>query len=78
VLVNNAGLFQAEEFLEVTADQYAQLADVNVKGVLRHSARGPADDRNGGGRIINVSSIAGFVGNGSYVAYCVSKGQSDC
>jgi len=33
---------------------------------------------NGGGRIINVSSIAGFVGNGSYVAYYVSKGQSDC
>ncbi|ADB63046.1 short-chain dehydrogenase/reductase SDR (plasmid) [Haloterrigena turkmenica DSM 5511] len=75
VLVNNAGIFHAEEFLEVAADQYEQLMSVNVRGAFfgtQLAAQRMIE--NGGGRVINVSSIAGLVGNGSYVAYCVSKG----
>ncbi|AEH39341.1 3-oxoacyl-(acyl-carrier-protein) reductase (plasmid) [Halopiger xanaduensis SH-6] len=74
-LVNNAGIFRAEEFLEVTGDQYEQLMGVNVKGTFfgtQLAAQRMIES--GSGRTINVSSIAGFVGNGSYVAYCVSKG----
>ncbi|NUB93539.1 SDR family oxidoreductase [Haloterrigena sp. SYSU A121-1] len=75
VLVNNAGVFRPEEFLEVTPDDYERLTDVNVKGPLFGSqiaARRMIE--NDGGSIINVSSIAGLVGNGGYVTYCVSKG----
>lgn len=75
VLVNNAGVFRPEEFLEVTPDEYEQLMDVNAKGAFFGSqlaARRMIE--NGGGCIVNVSSIAGLLGNGSYVSYCVSKG----
>lgn len=75
VLVNNAGVFRAEEFLDVTPGEYDQLMNVNVKGTFFGSqlaAQRMIDA--GGGRIINVSSIAGLLGNGGYVTYCVSKG----
>ncbi len=75
MFVNNAGIFRSEEFLEVTADQYEQLMSVNVKGAFfgtQLAAQRMVE--NDGGSIINISSIAGFLGNGSYVAYCVSKG----
>ncbi|SEH15463.1 NAD(P)-dependent dehydrogenase, short-chain alcohol dehydrogenase family [Natronorubrum sediminis] len=75
VLVNNAGIFRPEEYLEVTPDDYETLMDVNVKGTFFGSQL--AAERmieNDGGRIINVSSTAGLVGNGGYVTYCVSKG----
>ncbi|WP_276256185.1 SDR family oxidoreductase [Halomontanus rarus] len=75
VLVNNAGIFRSEEFLEVTPDGYDRLMEVNVKGPFFGSqlaARRMIE--NDGGSIINVSSIAGLVGNGGYVTYCVSKG----
>jgi NAD(P)-dependent dehydrogenase (short-subunit alcohol dehydrogenase family) len=75
VLVNNAGIFRPEEYLGVTPDDYEELMDVNVKGPFFGSQL--AAERmieNDGGCIINVSSIAGLVGNGGYVTYCVSKG----
>ncbi|WP_306060910.1 SDR family oxidoreductase [Natronococcus wangiae] len=75
VLVNNAGIFRPEEFLEATPDEYERLMNVNVKGAFFGSqlaARRMVE--NDGGSIINVSSIAGLVGNGGYVTYCVSKG----
>ncbi|PCR88988.1 SDR family oxidoreductase [Natrinema ejinorense] len=75
VLVNNAGIFRSEEFLEVTPDEYEHLMGVNVKGAFfgtQLAARRMIET--GGGSVITVSSIAGFLGNGSYVTYCVSKG----
>lgn len=75
VWVNNAGVFRLEEFLDVTPDDYDRLMDVNVKGSFFGAQR--AAERmvgNGGGSIINVSSIAGILGNGGYVTYCASKG----
>lgn len=75
VLVNNAGVFRPEEFLEVAPDEYEQIMNVNVKGAF-FSSQLAAEHmiENDGGCIINVSSIAGILGNGSYVTYCVSKG----
>lgn len=34
VLVNNAGIFRSEEYLEATPDQYDRLMEVNVKGAF--------------------------------------------
>jgi NAD(P)-dependent dehydrogenase (short-subunit alcohol dehydrogenase family) len=75
VLVNNAGIFRAEEFLDVTPSAYEQLLAVNVRGAFFGSQRAAARMiGNGGGSIINVSSIAGILGNGGYVSYSTSKG----
>lgn len=75
VMVNNAGIFRAEEFTSVTEDEFDQLMDINVKGVFFGSQ--VAAERmaeSDGGSIINLSSAAGLEGTGEYVTYCTSKG----
>lgn len=74
-MVNNAGVFRSEEFLEVTEDEYEFLMDINVRGVFfgaQAAARRLVD--NGGGTIINLSSVAGLEGSADNVTYTVSKG----
>ena len=75
VMVNNAGVFRAEEFLEVTEAEYRALMDVNVGGVF-FGAQVAAERmlEGDGGSIINLSSIAGLRGTAAYVTYCTSKG----
>jgi len=75
VMVNNAGLFRTDEFLEVSESEYEQLMNVNVKGVFfgaQAAAREMVDD--GEGTIINMSSAAGYTGAKDFVTYCTSKG----
>ncbi|WP_135823733.1 SDR family oxidoreductase [Halorussus ruber] len=75
VWVNNAGIFRNEEFFEVTPDEYDRLMNVNVKGAYFGAQSAAAEMiAHGEGSIVNVSSVAGLVGNGGYVTYCVSKG----
>ncbi|KZN23269.1 3-ketoacyl-ACP reductase [Haladaptatus sp. R4] len=75
IMINNAGIFRGENFLEVSEDDYDQLMDINVKGVF-FGAQAAAKRMvaNGGGSIINLSSVAGLEGTGEYVTYCTSKG----
>ena len=75
VMVNNAGIFRHEDFLEVTPEAFDQLLAVNVRGVFfgGQAAARRMIDRDGGA-IINLSSIAGLLGTGGYVSYCTSKG----
>ncbi|WP_224270439.1 SDR family oxidoreductase [Haloprofundus salinisoli] len=75
VMVNNAGIFRSEAFADVTEDQFDQMFDVNVKGVFFGTQAAAARMReNGGGSIINLSSVAGLEGSGDYVTYCGTKG----
>lgn len=69
VLVNNAGFALRRSFLRnEVADEEAAL-DVFVRAVLVLShAAGRAMRGRGRGRIINVSSVAGFLASGSYSA----------
>lgn len=75
IWVNNAGIWHAEEFLEVTEDDYRQLMDINMKGAYFGSqvAAERLLDREGGS-IINISSIAGLFGNANWPTYSASKG----
>ncbi|MDP6776002.1 MAG: SDR family NAD(P)-dependent oxidoreductase [Candidatus Latescibacteria bacterium] len=77
ILVNNAGAtrFVALDDLEgVTDADWAQAIDVNVKGTFQCSrAAIPRMRESGGGVIVNVASIAGMIGLGSSIPYCVSK-----
>jgi NAD(P)-dependent dehydrogenase (short-subunit alcohol dehydrogenase family) len=75
VMVNNAGIWHAEEFLNVEEDEYDRMMDINLKGAYFGSQI--AADRmldSGGGNIINISSIAGLFGNGNWPTYAASKG----
>lgn len=74
IMVNNAGIWRPEEFLEVTEEEYTQLMDINMKGVYfgsQAAAKRLIDT--GGGNIINISSINGIYGNADYPTYSVSK-----
>ena len=47
---------------------------VNLKGVFFCCrAVAPVMKKQGGGRVINIASVAGITGNGSSIAYCASK-----
>jgi 3-oxoacyl-[acyl-carrier protein] reductase len=77
VLVNNAGVtrFIDHGNLEgVTDEAWSFIFDTNVRGTF-YCARAatPALRADGGGVIINVSSIAGVYAMGSSIPYCASK-----
>jgi len=75
IWVNNAGIWRAEDFLEVEESAYQQLLDINLKGAFFGSQ--VAAERmleRGHGNIINISSIAGLFGNGNWPTYAASKG----
>lgn len=78
VMVNNAGIFRQESFLDVTPSAFDQLLAVNVRGAFFGSQvaakRMINNDRSDGGSIINLSSVAGLRGKGGYVSYSASKG----
>jgi 2-deoxy-D-gluconate 3-dehydrogenase len=75
ILVNNAGMNIHEPALEVTEDTWDRIIDTNLKGVFFCSqiiGRVMVDQRNG--KIVNVCSTFGLVGNEKQAAYCSSKG----
>lgn len=77
VLVNNAGsLIERRGLAEMTEDLWDRVMDVNLKSVyLCSRAVLPAMKRRGGGRIINLTSVAARNGGGpGSVAYATAKG----
>jgi NAD(P)-dependent dehydrogenase (short-subunit alcohol dehydrogenase family) len=75
IMVNNAGIYREEQFLEVTEADYEQLMSINVKGTFFGSqvaARQMVE--NDGGSIINLSSVAGIQGSTRSPTYSMSKG----
>jgi len=77
VLVNSAGTtrFIAHSDLDaVEADDWDQILAVNVRGPFQCArAARTALAADGGGEIVNVSSVAGIRGIGSSIPYCASK-----
>ena len=75
VLVNNAGIFKAADFLEVTEDDFDEVLRVNLKGSFlmgQAVARVMATQRDGA--IVNMSSVNGVLAIPSIASYNVSKG----
>jgi len=76
VLVNNAGLSGTFDPDTLSTSAWDAVMNVNAKGVflgMKHAI--PAMRRTGGGAIVNISSISGFVGQtGIHMAYNASKG----
>lgn len=73
-VINAAGLSRPGYFLELPADAYSQAMAVNYFGtvnVLLHAA--PAMLANRQGAILNVGSVASFIGVFGMTPYCGSK-----
>ena len=73
ILVNNAGIFPFVSFAKMKEAEWDKVIDVNLKSVFLCSQEA-AKIMPEGGRIINISSIASFVGFEGLVHYCASKG----
>lgn len=74
ILVNNAGIAPGNLAEDVTEEDYDLTLAVNLKGTFFASqAAGRIMIRQGGGRIVNVSSQAGFVALPGESVYCTTK-----
>ncbi|HET8960343.1 glucose 1-dehydrogenase [Nocardioides sp.] len=74
VLVNNAGILRFGQIDEMTLEEAELVWRVNQGGCfLGMKAVVPTMKRQGGGSIINASSVEGLGGMGSVSAYCASK-----
>jgi NAD(P)-dependent dehydrogenase (short-subunit alcohol dehydrogenase family) len=75
VLVNNAGIFKAADFLDVTEEDFDEVLRVNLKGAfLMGQAVARAMAQADGGSIVNMSSVNGVLAIPNIASYNVSKG----
>jgi 3-oxoacyl-[acyl-carrier protein] reductase len=74
ILVNNAGVTADDLILRMSEDEWDRVIDTNLKGtfsVTKAAIRPMVRQRFG--RIINVSSVAGIVGNAGQANYSAAK-----
>ena len=74
ILVNNAGITRDAMTRKMTDDMWDLVIDINLKGVFNLTRYvGPLMEENGGGSIINISSVVGEFGNIGQANYAASK-----
>ena len=74
ILINNAGITKDNLFLRLTENDWAEVIDTNLNSVFRMTklvVRGMLKKK--WGRIINISSISGSMGNPGQTNYSASK-----
>lgn len=75
VLVNNAGIFRAADFLDITEADFDAVLRINLKGAfLVGQAVARAMTQAGRGAIVNMSSVNGVLTIPTIASYNVSKG----
>jgi NAD(P)-dependent dehydrogenase (short-subunit alcohol dehydrogenase family) len=75
ILVNNAGRFRTVPVEDTTEAIWDEQLDLNLKGAFFCvKALVPEFRRNGGGKVVNITSIAGVGAFPNCPAYCASKG----
>lgn len=75
ILVNNAGTFKTVPVSETTEEIWDAQVDLNLKGTFFCTqAALPYFRKNGGGKVVNITSIAGVAAFPNCPAYCASKG----
>ena len=74
ILVNNAGITKDNLIMKMSEDDFDAVIATNLKGAfncIKHVSRQMLKQR--GGRIINISSVSGVMGNAGQANYCASK-----
>lgn len=72
ILVNNAGVYPFKPFSQMTEVDWDRVMDINLKSMFLCS-QAAANVMKAGSKIVNISSIAAFVGFEGLVHYCASK-----
>jgi NAD(P)-dependent dehydrogenase (short-subunit alcohol dehydrogenase family) len=74
IVIANAAIIEAAPIETMDERVWDRIFAVNVKGVfLTVRAALPFFERRGGGRVVNVASVAGKTGRAGLTAYCASK-----
>lgn len=74
ILINNAGIMPLSFFKNLKINEWEQMIDVNLKGVLYCTAAAiPNMINNKSGHIINISSVAGRIVFPAGSVYCATK-----
>lgn len=74
ILVNNAGVTRDNLIMRMTEEDYDMVLDTNLKGafhMIKHLSRSFIKQRSG--KIINISSVSGVLGNAGQSNYSASK-----
>lgn len=74
ILVNNAGITRDNLIMKMSEEDFDAVLSTNLKGAfncIKHVSRQMLKQK--GGRIINISSVSGVIGNAGQANYCASK-----
>lgn len=74
ILVNNAGITRDNLIMKMSEEDFDQVLAANLKGTFncaKHVSRQMLKQKSG--RIINISSVSGIMGNAGQANYCASK-----
>lgn len=74
ILVNNAGVTRDNLIMRMSEEDYDRVLDINLKGAfntIRHLSRYFLKQRSG--KIVNISSVSGVLGNAGQANYSASK-----
>jgi 3-oxoacyl-[acyl-carrier protein] reductase len=75
VLINNAGVYPRQAFLEMTEAQWDEMQEINLKSMF-HSMQAvlPHMVARGSGKVVNISSVTFHLGMAALTHYVASKG----
>ena len=74
LLVNNAGITNDKLLVRMSEEDFSKVIDINLKGTfncIRHASRLMMKQKFG--RIVNISSVIGLIGNVGQANYAASK-----
>lgn len=75
ILINNAGIIKRIPMVEMSAEEFRQVVDVDLNGpFIVSKAVIPDMIQNGGGKIINICSMMSELGRETVSAYAAAKG----
>lgn len=74
ILINNVGVIKRKTLLKMTDDEWDEVTRVNIYGTYYITKLLlPNIIKSGNGRIVNMSSICGLIGEYGLTGYCASK-----
>jgi NAD(P)-dependent dehydrogenase (short-subunit alcohol dehydrogenase family) len=74
VLCNIAGFAMSKHFMDITAEQWSKMVDVNLNSVFHVSQAAMPHLLESKGNIVNMASSAGLGGQAYNAPYCATKG----